>query len=198
MLRVANQLQPRLQSRGQQIVSTWLKEKISSRTEKVPGSLSAELRASDVAISGFDSSKPRSQVAHIRQYALPRGTVGGVAISPLTPSANPSVKPITQHLFGYRCALGCCGGRRSSARCPQPYNGPCQRAACGGGGGINWSSCLHESEESRRVAEVPQGHRESSPRTQPRPDASLRTHRVTRFGPTVEQVDHAASRCEER
>ena len=33
---------------------------------EVPGSLSAELRASVVAISGFDSSKPRSQVAHIR------------------------------------------------------------------------------------------------------------------------------------
>ncbi len=71
-----------------------------------------------------------------------------------TPVANPGLKPITQLLYGYRCALGCDGGRRSSARCFQPYNGPSQNAASGGGGGVNWSRTLPESEKSRRVAEV--------------------------------------------
>ena len=133
----------------------------------------------------------------------------GVAISPLTPVANPGMKPITQPLFGYLCGLGCDGGRRNSARCPQPYNGPSQNAASGGGGGVNWSRTLPESEKSRRVAEVAtaipgtQSHAPSQARTflgspigsrgaSPLPNSSLTQHQ------SVQTCSHRLQRGQKR
>ena len=70
---------------------------------------------------------------------------------------------------------------------------PSQSATCGSGGGLNWLSNLHESEESCRVAEVAT----AIPGTQAHPP-NRSTYRITSPILATELVDHAASRCEER